>query len=68
MEKNHTIAMKTGTFSPAHKKTYNSLDFQKRQVFQVGHFVELLQLCSLCLYALNHMTMNRRAVIYINSI
>lgn len=46
----------------AHKKAYNSTDFQTRPVIQVGHCVELLPQCSFCAYMLNHITMSIRVL------
>jgi len=59
-----TSINKIETFSML-EKACNSSDFQVRPVFQVGHHVELPQLCSCCTYALNHMTTNTRALCYI---
>jgi hypothetical protein len=51
MEKNHTNAVKAWTFSPAYKKHITPQTSKKDKFFQVGHFVELLQLCSFGMYA-----------------
>jgi len=49
---------------------FSVLDFQVRPVSLEGHHVEMWQLCSICTYAWNHMTVNTRALchIYMNSI
>jgi hypothetical protein len=47
------------------KKCVAPQDFWARLVFQVGRHVDLLQLCSFCTHASNHMAMNSRALCHI---
>jgi len=45
-----------------HKKAGNSSDFRARQIFQVGHHVEVPQLCFFCVNASSHMTVNPKGL------
>jgi hypothetical protein len=47
---------------PCSQKANSSLDLQARSVFQDGHHVEILQLCSFGTYVSNHVIMNTRAL------
>jgi hypothetical protein len=54
----------TPSLRPGHfhwtPKSCNSTDYQTRTVFQIGHHVELRQLCCFCACASNHVTVNAR--------
>jgi hypothetical protein len=53
-------SLRSGHF-PWSQKSRNSTDSHTRPVSQVGHHVELPQLCSFCACASNHVTVNTRA-------